>query len=319
MYNIYLVRELNGGKDTSFISNNWEISYHSPDPFSRINSSFFRQPGKYKVIIVPEPPENFNINAFANAVSIPFTVYPSDVTYVSSKRVMLVGIISLGVVGVLFFFYHRLQRQRLAKQAQEKELTSIELRSVRSQLNPHFIFNALAGIQNLINQGDTEAANQYLSRFARITRNVLDNSKNDMVSVSDEIRFLEDYLQMEQLRFGFNYKITIDERIDKHSTELPSMLLQPFLENAVKHGVSNLKDQGNIETSFRKVDESLVIEVKDNGRGFESEKKATGLGWKLCEDRIQLLNRLYNGISMLLEKKSDINGTLITIRLNQWF
>ena len=72
-------------------------------------------------------------------------------------------------------------------------------------------------------------------------------------------------------------------------------------------------------TSFKRENESLVIEVKDNGKGFDSEKKTSGLGWKLSEDRIQLLNRLYNGISMLLEKKSDINGTLITIRLNQWF
>jgi LytS/YehU family sensor histidine kinase len=94
--------------------------------------------------------------------------------------------------------------------------------------------------------------------------------------------------------------------------------LQPYIENAVKHGVSALKEKGCINVSFRKTREDMIIEVQDNGNGHDHANPQQGYGWKLCEDRIKLLNRLHKEISISLKKKSDINGTLITIMLNNW-
>ena len=130
----------------------------------------------------------------------------------------------------------------------QKEIAKLQLNSIRSQLNPHFLFNALSGIQNLINKNEIDNANKYLSKFARLTRNVLDDK--ELISLAQEKALLDDYLQMEQLRFGFNYEINAVENLDLNNIEIPSMLLQPFVENAIKHGIASKNNEGSVEIHF---------------------------------------------------------------------
>lgn len=318
MYNVYLERNIKGKTDTVYVSNSWEMSHYTPDPSLRINSSFFNEPGNYKLIVTPEPPNNFKRKSFEQAVTIPFTVLPSKIKLFTFRELLLYIGFPLLVCGIIFSYYYFKQKRRLFKETQEKQIAAIQLNSVRSQLNPHFMFNALSGIQNFINKNDISAANLYLSKFARITRNVLNDNNKDVISISDELNLLEDYLQMEEMRFGFKYNIYVDDKIDKTNTEIPAMLLQPFAENAVKHGISGLKHEGLIDIVFRKEDSNLILEVKDNGRGFNIDDDFEGKGIKLSESRIKLLNQLHKETFISLNKISNINGTLISIVLHNW-
>ncbi|WP_217646752.1 sensor histidine kinase [Pontibacter chinhatensis] len=182
--------------------------------------------------------------------------------------------IGLAFLTILYFTKKR-DKKRLAEKEQQKNTAKLQLNSIRSQLNPHFLFNALAGIQNLMNKNEIDNANKYLSKFARLTRNVLDGQ--ELISLAQEKTLLDDYLQMEQLRFGFQYEINHAEALDLENIEIPSMLLQPFVENAVKHGISQKATAGKINITFSKQANDLVLTVTDNGNGFDTEKKSNGL------------------------------------------
>ena len=233
---------------------------------------------------------------------------------------MYVGLISIIFIVICFITIIVLikakNKNRLEKEKQLKSKAKIELDSIRSQLNPHFMFNALAGIQNLMNKDQTEEANSYLGKFARLTRNVLD--QKEVISLAEERDLLTDYLQMEQLRFGFNYEIFIDETLDVNNIEIPPMLLQPLVENAVKHGIAEKENQGKVDVLFQKNKQNLVLKVIDNGKGFESDKKYQGLGLQLTKNRITLLNDIYSSTPIILSIKSNSSGTKITLTLSQW-
>lgn len=175
--------------------------------------------------------------------------------------------------GAALTYIKKKEAKKLVQQFKEKEITQLQLNSIRSQLNPHFLFNALAGIQNLMNKNEIDNANKYLSKFARLTRNVLNDK--ELVSLAQEKALLDDYLQMEQLRFGFSYEIKTDDNLDLENIEIPSMLLQPFVENAVKHGISQKANDGKITITFNKQANNLVLTITDNGNGFDTEKSTT--------------------------------------------
>lgn len=198
----------------------------------------------------------------------------------------------------------------------QQQIAKLQLNSIRSQLNPHFLFNALSGIQNLMNKNETENANKYLSKFARLTRNVLDDK--ELISLSQEKTLLDDYLQMEQLRFGFEYEINTSENLDLENIEIPSMLLQPFVENAVKHGIAKKANDGKIMITFNKQANNLVLTVTDNGTGFDTAKKNNGLGLHLSENRIALLNNIYKENRFTLGIQSNTNGTKINLTITDW-
>lgn len=198
---------------------------------------------------------------------------------------------------------------------QQKEIAKTQLDSIRLQLNPHFMFNALAGIQSLMNEQKTDEANQYLGKFSRLTRNVLDN--RELISLAEEKTLLDDYLQMEQLRFGFKYKIEIQQDVDLN-IEIPSMLLQPFVENAVKHGIAEKGIGGEIIINFIKKDNSLILKLRDNGQGFDTSKTYTGYGLQLSKNRFMLLNSIYKENTLVLDMNADDNGTVIKISLKEW-
>lgn len=195
IYNVYLKRTVNGKADTVYISNDWALSYSSPDPILRVNSSYFNKPGEYEIIIVPEVPDEFRKNTMHQALTIPFTVLPAKTKAFTSIQVALFIAAFLLIFGIIFIFYYLINKRRLAREALKKEIAQLQLQSVRSQLNPHFMFNALAGIQNLMNKNDMNAANLYLNKFARLTRNILDDSRKDMVGITEEQSLLETYLQ----------------------------------------------------------------------------------------------------------------------------
>jgi sensor histidine kinase YesM len=197
----------------------------------------------------------------------------------------------------------------------------VQLQSLRSQLNPHFVFNALSSIKHLIHEHDMSSAETYLGRFADLTRTILDNSEEELISLEDELRLLDNYLQMEQLRHPFTYTITTDDTINAVNTEIPAMLLQPLVENAVKHGVSVLQGKGIINISIKRRAKTLELMISDNGKGFVQEtqqdvKKHKGL--RLSQERIRLLNETYGNEIVSMSLCSSAGGAVINITLKDW-
>ncbi len=271
---------------------------------------------------------NITIKSIAAAVKRGKIEYKTDVMLSTfklrrtSRQILALfffyGVLLLIMFAIVYFPIRRRNKRQQKKLQQQNEISQLKLQSIRSQLNPHFVFNALAGIQNLMNKNETEKANNYLAAFSRITRSVLDNSAKELITVDEEIKLLTDYLQMEQLRFGFKYNIDVAEELDKHNIEIPAMLLQPFVENAVKHGISSLKENGSINVSFAKINNDLQLSVTDNGKGFDMGKDYNGLGLQLSKSRIALLNTVYKTTPAQLNIESNAQGTKVNITLKNW-
>ncbi|MFT3703900.1 MAG: histidine kinase [Agriterribacter sp.] len=251
---------------------------------------------------------------------IPFEVIPPPVLdkKVSLQTLLPYILATLSGVALLFWIYTRNNKIKLAKSLRAKENIQFRLKSIRSQLNPHFIFNALGSIQGLINKNDVSAANHYLSKFASLTRKVLEGTEEDSISLSDEIQLLNDYLYMEQLRFGFDYMVKVDETINVTNVEIPVMLLQPLVENAVKHGVAQLQKEGSISIDIFSNNNDLLLAVSDNGKGFKTDDYLAGMGIKLTKERVTLLNTIYKTQSFNMQLDSSAEGTTAIITLHNW-
>ncbi|MDB5122502.1 MAG: hypothetical protein JWP94_631 [Mucilaginibacter sp.] len=283
-----------------------------------LNSQQFDIPGKYELII--QRTGDLQRVDKSQQLRMPFEVLPSPFLQkkVSLKQVLPYAIATLSCLTLLFWAYRRNNKRKLGRSIQAKESINLKLRSIRSQLNPHFMFNALTSIQNLMNKDDTKAANHYLAMFADLTRKVLNTSEQELISLEDELKIVEDYLQMEQLRFGFQYQIKVDDSINIANTDIPAMLLQPFVENAVKHGIATLQQKGMIQVLINKQESDLVLSVTDNGQGFNKtavQNNITSFGLKLSEERIALLNQVYKDQPVTLNIDSKPTGTIITINL----
>jgi len=211
----------------------------------------------------------------------------------------------------------RRQKRSFIQEKQKKEMTEIELRAIRSQLNPHFIFNALSSIQGLMNQSEIERANQYLSRFSLLMRNVLDGAGRENNHLYEEIRILENYLFLQQLRFNFSYSVTTAPEINPFEVEIPALLIQPLAENSVIHGVSALGRSGHIDICFARRANDMIAYIQDNGRGFDPGKSTDGYGLALTRRRIALINEMSHGrfVSMEID---NTKGTSIRLIFKNW-
>ncbi|MCA6362675.1 MAG: histidine kinase [Bacteroidetes bacterium] len=187
-------------------------------------------------------------------------------------------ILSIGVIlilGISFIFYRNNTHQKQIIATQKHNLTKQKL--LVSQINPHFIFNSLNAIQNYIFKENVFTAGDYLSRFAKLMRMILDFSRQDYITVSEEVNFLESYLELQSLRFGnsFAYQISTDPDLDADSATIPPLLGQPFLENAVEHGMKNLNGKyGKISVHIYLESDMLVYEIQDNGHGLLAQHAA---------------------------------------------
>lgn len=227
-------------------------------------------------------------------------------------RNSLLGIITLMVAlafSLFFSFRQKLKAQKIISAKNEeikisdyqRKLTNLELKALRSQMNPHFIFNCMNSINRMIMSGESEDASRYLNKFSRLIRLTLENSENSTVTLEDELTMLEAYIQLEAVRFKgkINYTITVDESIDKSSTSLPSMVLQPFIENAIWHGLMHKNEPGNIYIRIHEEDDILKCTIEDDGVGREmalqlrgkSEVRNKSMGLKITEERLKLFSK----------------------------
>ncbi|MFI5132438.1 MAG: histidine kinase [Chitinophagales bacterium] len=244
-------------------------------------------------------------------------------------------IIALSVFGLLILLLYRynirnVKRKEVAKREIESRFAALEQRALQAQMNPHFIFNALNSIQTFILNLDVEGANTYLTRFASLIRQTLENSMQPFITVASELKYLETYLGLEKLRFRdkFEYKIHIDGTIDQNNTLLPGMLLQPYIENSIRHGIQHRKDNnGLISLSINKTsDNSIIYTIKDNGVGrkkaeeFKSSRhiEYQSRGMFINSKRIAAMNNQFRtnirvNIEDLADEDESAGGTSVTI------
>ncbi len=205
----------------------------------------------------------------------------------------------------------------------------MQQRLLRTQMNPHFIFNALSAIQVYILENDMEKSSKFLSGFASLMRQVLRSSEYEYVPLQDETKMLGYYLELQKLRFvyPFIYNIEISKDINEEDLLIPPMLTQPFVENAIEHGIKSLGENGRIDIRFFKNNSSLHIEIEDNGIGWKASQKATSIGSKhesmaikITNERLDVIKKISNKKAFLkITDKHDFNpgdnGVLVQLKL----
>ncbi|MEZ4800449.1 MAG: histidine kinase [Flavobacteriales bacterium] len=199
---------------------------------------------------------------------------------------------AIAILLILVIAYYVIRHNQTVAKSRTYKL---EQELLRTQMNPHFIFNALSAIQSFVYKKEPKEAGKYLSSFAVLIRNILDHSRSDYITLVKEISWLENYLEVQKLRFenNFEYEITVDTELIPENTLIPPMLTQPFIENSLEHGFRDLTYMGKLAISFTKEDRSLVVEINDNGKGFTAESSSTHtpMGTSITRERIEILNK----------------------------
>lgn len=224
-------------------------------------------------------------------------------------------ILLISVIAVTTIRYNRLKAGKIA--------VEMEQRLLQTQMNPHFIFNVLHAIHTYMLKKDTEESGKLLTSFARLVRSILQHSSTDNISLEEELKWLKDYMRLQQLRFNyaFNYQIELDEQLSPDNLLLPPMLIQPFIENAIEHGFSGLEKTGELIISYKKTGDELEIGIRDNGKGFSQDhlvkqnKEHQSMAIQITEKRIQLLNKRRKGAFnfAIVSKPSEGTSVLFSI------
>ena len=239
------------------------------------------------------------------------------IAFVSGVALMIFGVVRFRI------------RQVEVSERNKVRLANNELKALRSQMNPHFIFNALNSIQHFIMNSDEHGASKYLNKFAKLIRSILNNTEKSTVSLKEEADSLKLYLELEVLRFEnkFDYTINIDSKIDLDFYEVPTLLIQPYVENALIHGLVPKKEKGHLDINISMDEKYIICVIEDDGIGrpksMENKEKSMkkghkSFGMKITRDRLELLNSVHNSsLSVSITDKEDENknptGTKVEI------
>ena len=275
---------------------------------------------------------NVNSGMVSKTVAFTFAITPAYWQTLWFKVLFLVLLASL----ITAYFIVRLRsiRKREAEKRDFKhQLAELEMTALRAQMNPHFLFNSLNSVNNFIIKNKKEEASEYLTKFSRLVRIVLQNSKERLVSLENELTALRLYIEMETIRFAdqFIYVEDIDRNIDLKNIQLPPLILQPYAENAIWHGLLHLKERtGKLLLKVVKTEKGISISIEDNGIGREKSTllqsknamKKKSLGMKMNEDRMGLSKELYDfslevSIVDLLNEKGESDGTRVIINISR--
>ncbi len=253
------------------------------------------------------------------------------------RSALIGGLLLLGIIAGLIFYTMRTRLRNLKllaikneeiKMANLKEqLGTLEMKALRAQMNPHFLFNCMNSINRMIMEEENDKASKYLSKFSKLVRLLLENSENPKVNLKDELEMLKSYIELESIRFKnkMEYQIKVEEYIDQESTYIPSMVLQPFVENAIWHGLLHKDTKGQLTIDIKEEGDNLHCSITDNGVGREkslklqkkSGHKKISMGIKITTDRLKLLTKqkISEAIKILDLKDGENNavGTQVNI------
>ena len=245
---------------------------------------------------------------------------------ISRSRLILFSVIAISIL--LLFILILVSRQNSIKSG--RKVAEFKQRLLRSQMNPHFIFNSLTSVQDFILQQDGIKASIYLSRFSDLVRNILHNSQQEFIKLEEEISTIENYLELQKIRFPdkFDYSIEVDQQVNSESLRVPPMLAQPFIENSIEHGFKQKEDKGQINITVRQNKHGLLIQIADNGIGREAATRMMkaqspdhkSMATSITLERINVLNRkkkrkISLDIIDLKSETGEASGTKVVIEI----
>lgn len=222
-----------------------------------------------------------------------------------TQKIITILIASIAVILILLVIviFQRMRGAEKEKLMVEQQKSWLELKALRTQMNPHFLYNTINSIQSYVLKNDTKSSVNYLAQFASLMRGVLENSRKDKITLSDEVEGLFNYLDFETMRFPskFKYQIKIDNHLDKNKTLLPPLLIQPYVENAIWHGLMHMQDGiGQVTIIFEKIDGHIMCVIDDNGIGRKAAKELRNKllhkphGMSIVAERMESMNRMYH-------------------------
>ncbi|MCK0160954.1 tetratricopeptide repeat protein [Allomuricauda sp. F6463D] len=234
------------------------------------------------------------------------------------KNIYLFGSIVLVLIALISYYIYKRRRDELEKKKIAEfnaKVAETELRALRSQMNPHFIFNSLNSISDFISKNDIQQADDYLVKFSKLTRAILENSEKKWITLEEDLELMELYMQLESLRLEnkLHHRIIIDQNIEPDNTLVPPLILQPFIENSIWHGISPKKGDGQIDITIEKNDDMLKFIVDDNGVGQSKmnnpdKKSNESYGIKITKNRIDIVSHIKNkqGSVNLIDKTEGV-------------
>lgn len=249
------------------------------------------------------------------------------------KNTFIIGLVTAVALGVSIIYAIRQKLLVTTKNNELREinlrhqLADLEMKALRAQINPHFMFNCINSINRMIVKGENENASLYLKKFSHMVRLIVENAETSRVSLKNELSLIESYIQLEELRFKgkIAYEINLDEGIDTDDTFLPSMVIQPFIENAIWHGLTNkdATEQGQLSIRIQEKNDLLVCTIEDNGvgrgrsaevkNGHESKTKSIGI--RVTEERLRLLNKTRTDNMIRIFDLTDSDGKGVGTRV----
>lgn len=323
-----------------YFQNDIEISFESYNLFNADKNLY-----RYKVIGLSKKWSDLDSNSKIQLLGLPYGKYTIVIegknngtgTVFLPKRLILIiatpfwktwwfiisCIILMLIVG--FIGYKKriqyIEEREQAKGVIQKRLVETKMEALQSQMNPHFIFNAMNSIQNFIIDNNTDEALMYMGEFSKLIRQTLDNSSKQRIRLEDEIHYLKTYITLENLRQKekVNFKLSISHAIDTFEIQIPPMLIQPFIENVFIHAFDKSSINPTLELNFSKTSNFIVCEIKDNGKAMNTKELFTNnksKGIKLVQERLRLLQQ-DNSIPVIINSISSIGtSVLLKIQLN---
>lgn len=242
--------------------------------------------------------------------------------FISEQKVITYSLIA-GII-ILIITAYLVYRSNKEKNKANQLLV---LKSLRAQMNPHFIFNALNSVNSFISKSDERAANRYLADFSRLMRDVMENSQEDFISLAKEIDILAMYLKLEHHRFKdkFDYTFKVDEGINAEEFFIPPMLIQPYIENAVWHGLRYKKEKGFLKVSINQLNKTIIVKIEDDGIGrkksqelkTENQKIQKSTGLKNIDSRLKIISDIYKAKLDVNIEDNIPSGTIVTVKIHQ--
>lgn len=233
----------------------------------------------------------------------------------------------------IVFIFYRSKREAYHKQKEAElklNIAEVEMKALRSQMNPHFIFNCLNSIHHYMHRSQGSLAGEYLIKFSQLIRHVLETSSYRMIPLADDLHALKLYMELEQLRtdHSFDFHIRIDTEIDVNKIEIPPLLIQPFVENSIWHGLNHRGKGGEIKIHITLDNQMLACVIEDNGEeggvketyDLSNAVKKTSLGMALIHDRLEVVNHLYKvkagyTLTDLVNEKNEKEGKRVVLTL----
>ena len=316
---------------------NLPLAYAAHVQYSRLTAEIDSDQHKRKIAVAEWIEKEKQLEAEVNILNSENEVKQEQLkTQLLIKKILIGGLAGFTLLGLIFFRNLSLKRrneklQNEKKQtALEKRATELEMQTLRTQMSPHFIFNSLNSINHFILESDNVQASEYLAKFSRLIRLILQNSRAPFISLESELEALQLYLELEAVRFNhhFQYNINLEEGIDPSLVKVPPIIIQPYAENAIWHGLMQKEDKGKLDIKFFQRDGELFCEITDDGIGREKSRKIKSnsksthksLGMKITAERLALLQKenrseYYIKITDLILADGTPGGTEVLLKI----